>query len=113
MHTEDFLSRVLGSDGYYCLFSFRTKDDRRTQKFYTSVGEMADAARELDNKGYDAYFALATFEENNSRKVNNVKQLKSFFLDLDCGETKTIRIKMKPSKHCRVFVRHYHCLSPS
>ena len=88
MNTEDFLRRTLGSEGYYCLFSFRTKDDRRIQKFYTSVGDMADAARDLDSKGYDAYFALATFEENNSRKVPNVKQLKSFFLDLDCGETK-------------------------
>ena len=88
MNTEDFLNRTLGDEGYYCLFSFRTKDDRRVQKFYTSVGDMADAARDLDSKGYDAYFALATFEEKNSRKVSNVKQLKSFFLDLDCGETK-------------------------
>ena len=88
MNTEDFLRRVLGEDGHYCLFSFRTKDDRRVQKFYPSVGDMADAARELDSKGYDAYFALSTFKETNSRKVDNVHQLKSFFLDLDCGVTK-------------------------
>ena len=88
MKTEDFLRRVLGEDGHYCLFSFRTKDDRRIQKFYTSVGDMADAARDLDNKGYDAYFALGTFKEPNSRKVANVHHLKSFFLDLDCGATK-------------------------
>jgi hypothetical protein len=88
MKTEDFLRRVLGEDGHYCLFSFRTKDDRRVQKFYTSVGDMADAARDLDSKGYDSYFALSTFKETNSRKVDNVHQLKSFFLDLDCGATK-------------------------
>ena len=88
MKTEDFLRRVLGEDGHYCLFSFRTKDDRRIQKFYTSVGDMADAASDLDNKGYDAYFALGTFKEPNSRKVANVHHLKSFFLDLDCGATK-------------------------
>ena len=88
MKTEDFLRRVLGEDGHYCLFSFRTKDDRRVQKFYTSVGDMADAARDLDSKGYDSYFALSTFKEPNSRKVGNVHQLKSFFLDLDCGATK-------------------------
>ena len=88
MQTENFLRRVLGDDGYYCLFSFRTKDDRRVQKFYTSIGDMADAARDLDSKGYDAYFALSTFKETNSRKVDNVHQLKSFFLDLDCGVTK-------------------------
>ena len=88
MQVEDFLRRVLGEDGHYCLFSFRTKDDRRVQKFYTSVGDMADAARDLDSKGYDSYFALSTFKETNSRKVGNVHQLKSFFLDLDCGATK-------------------------
>ena len=88
MQVEDFLRRVLGEDGRYCLFSFRTKDDRRVQKFYTSVGDMADAARDLDSKGYDSYFALSTFKETNSRKVDNVHQLKSFFLDLDCGATK-------------------------
>ena len=88
MNTEDFLRKTLGDEGYYCLFAFRTKDDKRTQKFYTSIGDMADAARDLDSKGYDSYFALSTFNESNSRKVNNVKQLKSFFLDLDCGETK-------------------------
>lgn len=79
MKTEDFLRRVLGEDGHYCLFSFRTKDDKRIQKFYSSVGDMADAARDLDSKGYDAYFALSTFKETNSRKVDNVHQLKSFF----------------------------------
>ena len=88
MNTEDFLRKTLGDEGYYCLFAFRTKDDKRTQKFYTSIGDMADAARDLDSKGYDSYFALSTFNESNSRKVSNVKQLKSFFLDLDCGETK-------------------------
>ena len=88
MQVESFLSRVLGEDGHYCLFSFRTKDDRRVQKFYSSVGDMADAARDLDSKGYDSYFALSTFKELNSRKVDNVYQLKSFFLDLDCGVTK-------------------------
>jgi len=88
MNTENFLRKTLGDEGHYCLFSFRTKDDKRVQKFYTSIGDMADAARDLDSKGYDAYFALSTFNESNSRKVSNVKQLKSFFLDLDCGETK-------------------------
>ena len=88
MNTENFLRKTLGDEGHYCLFSFRTKDDKRIQKFYTSIGDMADAARDLDSKGYDAYFALSTFNESNSRKVSNVKQLKSFFLDLDCGETK-------------------------
>jgi hypothetical protein len=88
LETKFFLEGVLADEGNYCVFAFRTKDDYRTQKFYGSIDEVIEAAQELDAKGYDAYFALATFEEPNSRKVANVKYLKSLFLDLDCGPSK-------------------------
>jgi len=89
MKTENFLRKVLASEGDYCVFAsnLKRKNDI-VQNFYTSIGDMVDGARDLDAKGYDAYFALATFKTPNSRKVDNVKQLKSFFLDLDCGEGK-------------------------
>ena len=88
MKTETFLEKVLSGDGYYCMFASRSSDSKRVQKFYTSISAVLDAAHTLDADGYDAYFALSTFEEDNSRKVDNAKQLKSFFLDLDCGVTK-------------------------
>ena len=88
METKTFLEGVLASDGHYCIFASHAKGNYRTQKFYSSIDEVVDAAQELDAKGYDAYFALATFEEPNSRKVANVKYLKSLFLDLDCGPSK-------------------------
>ena len=89
MKTENFLRKVLSSEGDYCVFAsnLKRKNDI-VQKFYTSIGDMVDGARDLDAKGYDAYFALATFKTPNSRKVDNVSRLKSFFLDLDCGEGK-------------------------
>ena len=88
MDTKTFLQNTLSSEGRYCVFAFRTEDDRRVQKFYSSIDHVVDAAQKLDSQGYDTYFALATFNEDNSRKVNNVNKLKSFFLDLDCGVTK-------------------------
>tara|TARA_R110001599_G_scaffold4141_2_gene21875 strand:+ start:2206 stop:5028 length:2823 start_codon:yes stop_codon:yes gene_type:complete len=88
MDTKTFLQNTLGSEGHYCVFAFRTEDDRRIQKFYPSIDHIVDVAQNLDSQGYDTYFALATFKEPNSRKVNNVNKLKSFFLDLDCGATK-------------------------
>ena len=88
MDTEIFLKRVLSDEGLYCSFSFRTSDEHRTQNFYPTIEELVEKSIETDNKGYDAYYALATFEEAGSRKVDNVKKLKSFFLDLDCGPTK-------------------------
>ena len=88
METSRFLSRVLGEEGFYCVFASRSKDDRRVQKFYDSLDAVISAAANFDSEGYDAYFALATFAEPNSRKVDNAMQMRSFFLDLDCGPSK-------------------------
>ena len=88
METKTFLEGVLSDEGYYCVFAFRTNDDRRVQKFYDSIDALIEAAHDLNKEGYDTYFALGAFNEDNSRKVTNVKYLKSFFLDLDCGPSK-------------------------
>ena len=88
METKTFLKAVLANEGYYCVFASRTSDDRRVQKFYGSIDQVVDSAQNLDAEGYDAYYALATFNEAGSRKVDNVKHLNSVFLDLDCGASK-------------------------
>ena len=88
MDTNIFLNKVLASEGFYCMFAFDTANDRRLQKFYGTRSELADAAHMADQNGYDAYFALATFEEGTSRKVDNIKHLQAMFLDLDCGPSK-------------------------
>ena len=86
METKRFLDLVLEDDGHYCVFAAR--DGTVKQKFYTSVEDVISAATDFDANGYDAYFALATLEEAGSRKADNVRSLKSFFLDLDCGPDK-------------------------
>ena len=88
METKEFLRRALGEGGFYCVFASRGSDDRRVQKFYDSIDTLLSTTHKLDEDGFDTYFALATFKETGSRKVNNVKQLRSFFLDLDCGPSK-------------------------
>ena len=86
MDTEQFLDLVLGREGNYCIFAVNTETGRKKQKFYTSVEHVVDAAKDFDANGYDTYFSLATLEEAGSRKADNVRSLKSFFLDLDIGE---------------------------
>jgi hypothetical protein len=85
METNTFLKSVLGDGGFYSLLALRPIDNGRIQKFYPTIGHLIDEATTLDNDGYDVYFGLATFEKDGSRKVDNVKEIKSFFLDLDCG----------------------------
>ena len=70
------------------MFASLGSENRRVQKFYNSIDAVLTKAQELDEAGFDAYFALATFEEAGSRKVANVKELRAFFLDLDCGPSK-------------------------
>ena len=88
MDTTTFLASVLGDEGSYCVWANRISDKHKVQKFYPTIDALIHAAHNLDDEGYDAYFALGTFDEAGSREANNVKQLRAFFLDLDCGPTK-------------------------
>ena len=58
----------MGQDGHYCVFAFRTRDDKRIQKFYSSVDHVADVADNLDKEGYDVYFALLRSKKQTHEK---------------------------------------------
>ena len=113
VETKQFLERVLGKDGNYCVFAFRTRDDRRVQKFYTSVDGIINTSSNLDEEGYDAYFALATFNEAGSRKVDNVKELNSFFLDLDCGLSKDYKTQEDAIQALKSFCMKFRLPRPT
>ena len=88
MNTLDFLEGVLSSTGHYCVFAAKSKDDIRIQKFYDTFEEVERAAQKFDADGFDVYFALSTFKEPTNRKGANAHELKSLFIDLDCGPLK-------------------------
>lgn len=89
MQTNEFLSAVLGGDGYICVFGANPEKKRVIQKLYSTVEAAAATAEDLMREGFDAYFGLATFINGNSRRADNAKSLKSFFLDIDCGAHKS------------------------
>ena len=113
METKTFLSKALSSEGYYCVFAARSKDDRRVQKFYDSIDAVVDAAHNFDAEGFDVYYGLATFEEAGSRKVDNVKHIKSFFLDLDCGPSKEFLSQEQAVVALRDFCKHNNLPRPT
>jgi hypothetical protein len=88
MNARDFLLRTVGDAGVYCLFAHNRELDRKKQTFFDNIDALLNAATSYDDKGYDVYFALATFNDGSSRTQGNVSQLRSLFLDLDCGEDK-------------------------
>ena len=98
-----FLDTVLSSEGYYCLFSAKPSENKLKQYFFESIQDLCVQADESNRQGYDVYFALATFEEKGSRKVDNIKNLRSFFLDLDCGVGKDYESQNLAVKDLRAF----------
>lgn len=112
METSEFLSRVLGDDGFYCLFAIDKETKARTQKFYTNRETLERAAYQFDDNGRDAYFALATFETGQERTAVNALQMRSFFLDLDCGPTKDFSSKTEAISELRRFAKRLSLPKP-
>lgn len=113
METEDILTTILGGNGHYCLFAHHRAGGKRQQAFFTDLHELITEANQFDSNGYDAYFALATFTESGSRKSDNVAELRSFFLDLDCGTGKEYATKRDALSALQAFCRAVHMPKPA
>lgn len=113
MDTKTFLETVLGDEGSYCVWANRISDKRKVQKFYSDLDAVIHAAHALDEDGYDAYFALGTFDEAGSRDATNVKQLRAFFLDLDCGPTKDYADQSDAAQALRLFCKQLSLPRPT
>jgi hypothetical protein len=83
---NNFLETILPETGTYCVVGI--KNGKTKQRFYKTIDEISIAANALDSDGTDAYFALATFKDDSARTAANAALLRSFFVDLDCGENK-------------------------
>lgn len=86
MSNIDLLDTVLPSEGYYCVVGLQNGYTK--QSFHETREEVDAKVIELVNEGRDVYFALARFEVNNTRVKENVKVLRAFWVDIDCGESK-------------------------
>ena len=86
MNSLDFLRVLLSDNGHYCIFA--ANGDTRIQKFYDTIEDAERAGQEFSARGLHAYFALGTYNEASNRKAINVREMKSLFLDLDCGPLK-------------------------
>ena len=85
MNTTTFMESVLPSDGAYCIVGLKEGGNPRTF-FYRDIPNAIAKAEELSGQSYNAYFACASFvDEDGGRKTTNVHALKSFYVDIDCG----------------------------
>ena len=89
---KHFLESVLPPSGTYFLFGIKQSDNNSAntvrQIGVDSVDELLEKSASFVDKGFDAFFALASYKTPKSRIVANIKEIKSFYLDIDCGEDK-------------------------
>ena len=111
MDAKQFLTAVLGDEGQYCAVGIANEKGAPVlHEFRDTIDGMLVAAQEFDKSGLNTYFAVSTFNENPQTKkdprkyrrlARNVRQIKCFFLDVDCGEDKPI-----PDQKAGVFALH-------
>jgi putative DNA primase/helicase len=86
MTNVDLLSTVQPPDGWFALLCIRGDDVR--QELVATREELDTRTQEYVQNKWNVYFGVAKFETNKNRLKDNVKALKAFWLDIDCGEDK-------------------------
>jgi len=88
MTKNDFLTSVLADSGLYCAVGI--KEGKVRTRFANDIPTLEVEIDALHAAGADAYFSMASYEDTNPprRLASNVITLKSFWLDLDCGDNK-------------------------
>ena len=81
MSFSDFLGAVLPSTGLYAVCELTSP--RRQHAFVDNIAEVSEWADAFNARGYDTYFALASYKEAGSREAVNVQAMRSLFVDID------------------------------
>jgi hypothetical protein len=88
---KEFLALVLpplNEGEHYCSFNI-DKEENRRQFLVSSIDEVLARNDEWQAKNFNAFFGMAKFgAKDQGRYATNAVSLKSFFIDLDCGEGK-------------------------
>jgi hypothetical protein len=87
MADKDLLSIVQPSEGWYAVLGIKGEDDVR-QELVATREEVDELAAKFVAQKRHVYFGVAKFATDVNRKKENVKALKAFWLDIDCGESK-------------------------
>ena len=85
---NNFLSTILPEEGlgWYCIGSFKKKTTPK-QYFTETIAEAEVLIQQLLDEKKDVYFGCSKFITNENRKAINAGWQKSFWLDLDCGQS--------------------------
>ena len=102
MTSQEFLATVLPSSGVYCTAEISTA--KREHVFVSTIDELYNAAMAFDGKGYNTFFALATFDDKKKRTADSALKMRSLFLDIDCGKGKNYENKAQAATALDLFL---------
>jgi hypothetical protein len=84
----DLLSAVQPAGGWYAVLGIKGVDNIR--QYLVETREEVDELTELlVQQKRNVFFGVAKYKDDSGRKKSNVLALKSFWLDIDCGPSKT------------------------
>ena len=83
----EFYKKALPSDGVYCVTAISPTSKIPKHKFVESIEEVEPVINEFKKKNTNVFVALSSFK-GYSRKADEAKYIRSFFVDLDVGEGK-------------------------
>ena len=83
MNALDFIDAVVPSGGTYCIIGVNPTKKEPNQRFADNLDDVKKIIESIDQSSTNTYFALSSFKDSSSRKKTNVKEIKSFFLDID------------------------------
>ena len=85
----ELMTQVLPTHGVFCISGFRRdKSLPPRERFFAQYSEDTAAyIEELETEERDVYYAAATFQDPDERRVvRNIHSLKAFFYDIDCNK---------------------------
>lgn len=110
MNVEKFFDLVLPDGGWRCVAM--PSNGKMAQSFGHTNKWLNDAAQTIDKRELNAFFACATFKERNSRLQTNVHAVKSFWLDVDCGDGKPYATIKDGAKAALTFAKKLNLPAP-
>ena len=87
MENVDLLDIVQPSTGWFAVLGIKGPRDVR-QELVSTRREVDKLAEQYVAEGRNVFFGVAKYATGDNRTKENVKALKAFWLDIDCGEAK-------------------------
>ena len=104
MTRTGLLSAVLSPNGWYCVVGLK-KSANPKQLFVETLADVERETDELLKHGFDVYFGCAKYAASGSRANDNVKDIMSFWMDIDCGDGKPYPDQLAGADALRTFCR--------